>query len=390
MSLFTSQLILPKNRADLRYETRAFSHSERRANTPRVQWSKFSHYDESEQQFIKLLDMDNLDFAIQFDRSLSANFEATLVRALAIAFIPSSAIDSDRANLFLQRILYRINRLKLFWYDDLHHYKNERSNYVREVRDRIEATWHACELAQIDRAALLGINVRDALIERTQIDLDTPATESGIFFRDQANIVAYRRLLEIFSLDALVEASQLVRTLGGVSNPIQAMLTRMLMEEYGGGNLPRKHSSYFATMLNEMNLNATPEAYLARVPWQVLAAINHSFLLSERKRYFLRYIGGLLYTEISVPLSFNNYQAAAERLDLHKGTLNYWQLHIREDERHGQWMLHDVAIPLITQYPDDAWELLLGYDQQRLISARAGASILKAAQAAMHVQNQIS
>lgn len=390
MSLFTSQSIPPKNRGDLRYETRAFSHSDRRAKTPRGYWSKFSHYDDSEQQFIKLLAMNNLDFDLQFNRSLNANFEATLHHALAVAFMPTISIDSERANLFLQRVLYRINRLKLFWYDDLQHYKNERSAYVREVRDRIEATWHAWELAQLDRAALMGINVQDALIERTQADLNSPPSESGIFFRDHANVAAYSRLLEIFSLDALVEASQLVRTLGGVANPVQAMLTRMLMEEYGGGNLPRKHSSYFATMLSEMRLQTTPEAYLPHIPWQVLAAINHSFLLSERKRYFLRYIGGLLYTEISVPLSFSNYQAAAERLDLHKGTMNYWQLHIREDERHGQWMLHDVAIPLIAQYSADAWELLLGYDQQRLISARAGASMMKAAQAAMHPQTQIS
>jgi len=33
-------------------------------------------------------------------------------------------------------------------------------------------------------------------------------------------------------------------------------------------------------------------------------------------------------------------------------------------------MLDDVAL-LAEQYPDDAWELLLGYDQERLMGAGA-------------------
>jgi len=52
--------------------------------------------------------------------------------------------------------------------------------------------------------------------------------------------------------------------------------------------------------------------------------------------------------------------------------------HIREDERHGRWMLDDVALPLAEQYPDDAWELLLGYDQERLMGDRAGAAVVRA------------
>ncbi len=58
------------------------------------------------------------------------------------------------------------------------------------------------------------------------------------------------------------------------------------------------------------------------------------------------------------------------------------ELHIKEDERHGQWMLKDVALPLIERYPNDAWELLLGYDQQRLIGDRAGAATTQAAREA--------
>jgi hypothetical protein len=325
--------------------------------------------------------LDDLDGRLHEDPSRASEFEATLNVALASAYI-GTGHGADEAQLFLQRVLYRINRLKLFWFDALESYDNERSVWLRAVRDRIESAWHQAELARHELPALRALDVESALRERAAADVGPAPSANGRFFRDDAGEPAYRTLLSIASLDGLVEASQLSRTLGGVSNEVHAMLTRLFLEEYGCGRLARKHSTYFATMLGELGMDATPEAYFADVPWQVLAAINHSFLLSERKRYFLRYIGGLLYTEISVPAAFSNYSACARRLGYPESAYAYWDLHIKEDERHGRWMLNDIALPLARQYPAHAWELVLGYDQQRLFSERAGASIAAAARSA--------
>jgi len=110
----------------------------------------------------------------------------------------------------------------------------------------------------------------------------------------------------------------------------------------------------------------------------VLATINHSFLLSERKQLYLRYVGGLLYTEISVPAAFDSYRIAAERLGMSKEARGYWELHIKEDERHGRWMLNDIALPLAEMYPAQASEIVLGYDQQKFMSARAAEATAQA------------
>ena len=48
---------------------------------------------------------------------------------------------------------------------------------------------------------------------------------------------------------------------------------------------------------------------------------------------------------------------AAERLGLNNKAASYWDIHIKEDIRHGQWMLNDVALPLIDMYKDNAWEI---------------------------------
>lgn len=336
-------------------------------------------YHEAEQQFIQLLEMEDLDKKLDADSSIASQFEQALATAIKEAYTKDS--NNDTAHLFLQRVLYRINRLKLFWYDDLRHYTNERSAYLRNVRDRIEASWQEWELTHIDVAALQKLNVADikqALIERSECDLEPPISEDGRYLREQMTEVGYRRLLAIASLDGLVEASQLSRTVGGVGNEVQSVLTRLLMEEYGNGRLARKHSSFFTEMLTTLQMQTEPEAYFDLVPWEVLAVINNSFLLSECKRYFLRYIGGLLYFEVSVPAGFSNYRAAAERLGLPAAARSYWDLHIKVDILHGRWMLDDVTLPLAAQYPANAWELVFGYDQQRLMSSRAGAAVVRA------------
>jgi hypothetical protein len=337
------------------------------------------NYIEAEQQLIQLLTTEDLDRQVNIKPELISNLEASIANALTKAYKENSqAKDKNAAHLFLQRILYRINRLNLFWYDDLKLYQNERSFYLQWLRDCIEEVWQKWELKQIDLARYERIDIKQALIERGEVDVNPLVTDNKLYLRQEMTIAGYRRLLAIASLDGLVEASRLSRILGGASNEIQATLIRVLLEEYGNGRLSRKHSTFFAQMMAELGLNTEPEAYLDLVPWELLACINHNFLLTECKRHFLRYNGGLTYFEIVGPSIYKDYMAAAKRLDLSDDAMGYWELHIREDERHGQWMLHHAALPLVDKYPESAWEILLGYDQEKWMSDRAGEAIIHA------------
>jgi hypothetical protein len=341
----------------------------------------------AENEFILLLELQDLDARVCLSPEIAYEFEQALSFALRSY---KSEVVSSALHLFLQRVLYRINRLKFFWYDELHHYNNERSEYLRKVRDRIEAEWQKWELAELEHQKVKSSDVPAALRARAAIDVKPCVSAEGLYFRNHMGVAGYRKLLEIASLDGLVEASQLSRTLGGVGNEIHSMMTRLLVEEYGGGRLSRKHSSFFNVMLEELGMRTTAESYFDSVPSEVLATINHSFLLSERKRFYLRYIGGLLYTEVSVPAAFDNYRFAAERLGMSEKARAYWELHIREDERHGRWMLNDVAIPLAELYPDDAWEIVFGYDQQKFMSDRASKSLALAVAKADFEESQQS
>ena len=334
-----------------------------------------THYNQAEEEFAKLIHSDDLDSAVKLNPDLITHFEDTLSLAIVDAY--KNDVASDRTHLFLQRVLYYINRLKLFWFDDLGNYSNENSTVLFSIRKQIETEWMRWELNHIETDLLDSLIYEEVLNKRFKEDLNPLPSKESLFLRDEISLAGYKRLLAITSLDGLVEASQLSRVLGGASNEIQLMLTKIFWEEYGGGKLAHKHSSHFINMLKECNMETSPEAYLDLVPWEVLSNINHSFLLSERKQNYLRYVGGLLYIEVSAPSSFQNYQKAGERIGLNKAGTSYWDIHIKEDIRHGEWMLNEVAFPLVRKYTGQAWQVVLGYDQQKFISTRAIKSIVE-------------
>ncbi|MEA5447376.1 iron-containing redox enzyme family protein [Leptolyngbya sp. CCNP1308] len=342
-----------------------------------VSTTKNTDFAAVEEQFTALLTLEDLDHQVSQSPQSVRDLESAIATAIPLAYGDSSQPGDQAAHLFLQRILYLINRLNLFWYDDLRHYRNERSLYLQWVRDRIESVWQQWELEQIDVESLKQQNVEQTLQAWYEADLNPSITENKRFLREDLDREGYRRLLAIASLDGLVEASRMSRILGGASNEVQATLIRVLLEEYGNGRLARKHSTFFAKMMAEMELNTKPEGYFHLAPWQLLASINHNFLLTECKRYFLRYNGGLTYFEIAGPSIYTDYLLAAQRLNLSETSSGYWALHIKEDERHGQWMLDDVALPLAEQYADQAWEVLLGYAQEKFIGDRAGDAIIQ-------------
>ncbi|PNH12608.1 hypothetical protein TSOC_000457 [Tetrabaena socialis] len=296
---------------------------------------------------------------------------------------------------FLQRLLYRINRLNHFWYDDLRHYDNERSAWVAGLRDAVEAPWQRWEATGraggVDGEALFrGLSVEqlcDAIRSRAAVDVDPPPSSVALYQRDQMGLQGYRHLLAVGASGSSL-ASKLLVVLFLHWRPTYP-------QEYGGGKLGRKHSTFYHSMMAQLGLDTRPEAYFDLVPWQWLAGANHNFLLTERRRHYLRYLGGLTFFEVNGPAAYRTYCAAAQRLGLPPSGWGYWELHVREDERHGRQMVEEVAVPLIQRYGEaDGWEVLWGYDQEVAMGQRAGEALvadikaMEAEEAAMEHEQQ--
>jgi hypothetical protein len=172
------------------------------------------YFAKAEAHFASLMEMDELDQRVFSAPAIAREFEQALAFALPSAF--GSVAGNHPHHLFLQRVLYRINRLKFFWYDDLSNYKNERSDYLQRVQHRIESAWEPWELSKVaSEGSRDKGDVSDGLRRRAAEDLAPSSSQEAIYFRDHMGIAGYRRLLQIASLDGLVEASQLSRTLAG-------------------------------------------------------------------------------------------------------------------------------------------------------------------------------
>ena len=150
-------------------------------------------YQDGQKQFDILLHMENLDRRIGEKISVLHTFEESLDIALSEAF----NTDSAEPKLFLQRILYRINRLKLFWYDDLQNYANEASPYLASVRSRIENAWQDWETGHFDIESLQSLPIKDALRQRADNDLSPRPSGPGQYFRDEMTEAGYRQLLRL-------------------------------------------------------------------------------------------------------------------------------------------------------------------------------------------------
>jgi hypothetical protein len=338
--------------------------------------------------------------------------QAAAAAAVKVEQLTGEPFDVTAAHLFLQRILYKINRLNHFWFDDLKSYQNERSVWLSQLRELIEEPWQAWEQQQMMAAASgsglegpgqqqqklpqqrnqHGISVmpelmqqyqqmnldqmKEGLRERYAVDVSPPLSPAQEYVVGEMGPLGYCHLLAVGSLDGLVEASRQSRVCAGVANPVSVAIFRVLMEEYGSGRYARKHSTFYKSGMEELGLDTKEENYLDIVPWQWLATGNHNFLLTERRRNYLRYGGALSFFEINGPSVYKTYLAASQRCGLSDAASGYWSLHIKEDERHGKQMVEEVAVPLVDMYPDDAWELLWGYDQDKFMGCRAGAALV--------------
>jgi hypothetical protein len=372
---------------------------------------------------------------------------AAAASAVAAAAAADAADAAEAARLFLMRCLWGVNRLAYVWYGAPleETYGNERCPWLLALRERIESTWQDWEERQMAAAAAASADddallpppaaaassapsssspllsryraldvaaTERLLLSRLERDRYRPSAPSDgsplspdlVALRDRLTPEGYAHLLAAGAHDGLTEASRQSRVCAGTGHPAASALFRILIDEYGGARLEKKHSTFYEAAMRACGILGEGEAegeekgeegknkgaaaaraddaerYLDLAPWESLAASNHSFLISERRRHILRYCGALAAFELYGPWAYEAYAAAADRADRAEnggqgegGAFGgYWRLHVKEDARHGPQAVREVALPLARLYGDGgAWEVALGYDQEGWFAARA-------------------
>lgn len=157
---------------------------------------------------------------------------------------------------------------------------------------------------------------------------------SAIFLRDTADTDAFRVLVEEFAIDGLTEAKSFFHVLPRLPLEAQMPLLRIMIDEFGGGNVRRAHTTLYRQLLQELEMSTQVADYYDRVSESSYAFVNIFYWMSLRCPRPEVFIGGLTYLESSIPSFFSYYVQACARLGIQNA--RYYSEHVHIDHYHAR------------------------------------------------------
>ncbi|MEU3424092.1 iron-containing redox enzyme family protein [Streptomyces gardneri] len=189
---------------------------------------------------------------------------------------------------------------------------------------------------------------------------------SGDYLADHASREEFTFIVREFALDGLTEAQNFFPAVPRLPIKAQMAVMRVLIDEFGCGNLQQAHSQLYRLLLAELGLPQEPEGFLDTTGDETFQFLNVFYWLTQRAPHVEYFLGALAYLEASIPDAFTHQARACERLGIRQG--RYYTEHLHIDTFHMQEM--QLAIKEYeTAYGLDPARLWTG---ARLLSALIG------------------
>jgi hypothetical protein len=354
-------------------------------------------YAQTEQEIFDLLSQQNSDSVMfqPIDSEKLQTLEQEVYEAVLKAFEPAlhdnhkRTAGSHLALRFLQRILYRINQFSAIHPEQHTNQPEPQRAYFYQWRDRIEQVWQQWELTWLDVKTMPANEVLQALSKRVKRDLNPPLSEHRRFIQEQVSRVGYQRLAAIAAARRFAEATQ-----SSVSNSLRELHEFSAdqfacLQQIEGNQTNRQYLPYLSEMLAALNLDSDPETHFDLVPWAALATVNQFFLFHRNPLYWRRYIGATLHNRIATAIATRHYEIAAKRLELPPAVAACWNAYQSDKNNLLEEQLEQFIQPILEYSPDDAWELILGYDQQHYMNYRAQAAIARSLREAERANRRV-
>lgn len=201
---------------------------------------------------------------------------------------------------------------------------------LRLNRARLQYPWeHDAELEMFEQRWIAGCIAdcsREPLattLSALKEALQKMITEERAAPDDAAEYVArrmkrdeFRVLVQEFAVDGLTEAQIFYCAMPRLPLAAQMPLLRILIDEFGSGNLRRAHTSLYLDLLRELEMPTLLSSYIEEVGPASDAFVNLFFWLTLRAEDPSYFAGALTYLETSIPSFFACYAAACERLGI--------------------------------------------------------------------------
>lgn len=164
-------------------------------------------------------------------------------------------------------------------------------------------------------------------------EANTPAP-NAVFLADQADRRQFKVIIDQFAVDALTEAQAFFAILPRLPMRAQMAIQRILIDEFGCGNLDQMHTQLYCRLLEELGSPTDLQSFLERTLDPVFEFVNIFHWMSKRARDVEYFLGALAWFEGVVPALFLPYVTACERLRI--SAHHYFTEHIHIDAFHAQ------------------------------------------------------
>lgn len=246
---------------------------------------------------------------------------ATAAQAAAGNSLPGPRpADGESAH----RELFRLNRSRLD------------SRLLARVEE-IEKSWI---LPLIDSVEAAGEPVPDRAAWQRLLDgllaEEREPSPAGTYLADEASREEFTLVVREFALDGLTEAQNFFPAVPRLPIKSQMAVMRVLIDEFGCGNLQQAHSQLYRLLLAELGLPTEPEHFVDTTADETFQFLNVFYWLTQRAPHVEYFLGALAYLEASIPDAFTYQARACERLGVAHG--RYYTEHLHIDTFHMQEM----------------------------------------------------
>ncbi|MFB7513651.1 dihydrodipicolinate synthase family protein [Streptomyces sp. NPDC056144] len=207
---------------------------------------------------------------------------------------------------------------------------------------------------------------------------------AGAYLADEASREEFALVVREFALDGLTEAQNFFPAVPRLPIKAQMAVMRVLIDEFGCGNLQQAHSQLYRLLLAELELPHEPEEFLDTTGDETFAFLNVFYWLTQRAPHVEYFLGGLAYLEASIPDAFVPQARACERLGIRNG--RYYTEHLHIDTFHMQEMQLAIKEYEAAEGLDPA-RLWTG---ARLVSGLIGAAFDAAVDRARRIAGQVT
>ncbi|MEU3751568.1 iron-containing redox enzyme family protein [Streptomyces olivoreticuli] len=207
--------------------------------------------------------------------------------------------------------------------------------------ERIERDWIVPLVARLEETTpplasrAEWVEALDELLAR-----ESAGTPAGHYLAEKATLGQMASVVAEFAPDGLTEAQNFFPAIPRLPIRAQMAVMRVLIDEFGCGNLQQAHSQLYRELLAELGLPLELDAYLDRTSDETYAFLDVFYWLTQRAPHMEYFLGALAYLEASIPSAFTVQARACERLGIAHG--RYYTEHLHIDTFHRKEM--QVAI----------------------------------------------